>query len=344
MDKHPNQYLNELVAVYALHYLQQVYWQKTGSHINNAVWSFLERAGISPFANPDTLTGHYLILEAAYHQKDLAPSETFRNIVRQQPHLKPLVAHGPQALLIYSYLPLLESLFALDKGEKRYGYCKEVYRNIEDNVRAARLMFERASSDLANKIFELYGDYLALALFEGGAGNGAATLTILKKFLDSGKKPFFLLSDLDEATKKTAEELFRSHGFTEPLPWLKVDLGSHSDLQKVERKLLGYYVVVSVNFILHEYEGIAEKFFEALNNSLPHAKLAITEFFLPENGVIDPRIPEWFIFLHQASGQFLRTEKEFLSIATKHGYRILDRLDHQKINDKPLISTLFLEK
>lgn len=344
MSKHPNQYLNELVAIYVLHYLHHTYWQKTGSPINNAAWNFLERSGISPFANPDTLTGHYLTLEAAYHQKDLASGETFRNIVRQQPHLKPLVAHGPQALLIYSYLPLLENLFALDKGEKQYGYGKEVYRVIEDNVRAARLMFERASCDLANKIFDLYGDYLALALFEGGSGNGAATLTILKKFLDSSKKPVFLLSDLDEATKKTAEDLFHSHGFTEPLPWLKVDLGSHSDLQKVERKLLGYYVVVSVNFILHEYEGIAEKFFEALSSSMPHARLVITEFFLPENGVIDSRVPEWFIFLHHASGQYLRTEKEFLSIATKHGYKLTDRLDHHVVDDHPLISTLFLEK
>lgn len=348
MTSHPNEYLNEFVAYYVLQYLQKINFDYTGSPINKAAWNFLERANVDPSTRPNNLSGHLIAFEAAQLQKwQLLYGQgntSLRSVIRSSPHLMPLVAHGPQALLIHSYLPLLLNLYELDLGLKKYGYGYEVYRRIEDNVRAARMMFENASLRVSDKLFQLYYSTPDLALFEGGAGNGAAMFTNLQRFGQAGLFPQFLLSDIDRKTLATANEYFQNNGFNGQVPWIQVDLGSENDLLKVEKALRGYTVIVNINFIIHEHSSIADAFFTAMRSSLPGAKLVISEFFLPENVTINPQIPSWFIFLHGASGQCLRTESDFVTIAESHGYNFFDRLDHQIVDNQPLVSTLFLEK
>lgn len=346
MDKKPNELLNEMVAFYVIFYVTNT--PVTSSPINKAAWKFLKRAGIRPETNPFNLEGYYLGNQAADLQRQLINSGdsniSLRSVVRKYKHLMPLVAHGPQAWLIKTYESMLKNIYELDMGIKQYGQDKDVYRDIVENVKAARLMFEEASRKIADKIYQLYGDLPSLALVEGGAGNGAAMLTLLEKF-PRHQLPKFLISDIDEKTRLPAEELFLVKGYSEHLPWMKVDLGDTEDLKRVQTEVKGHDVVVSVNFIIHEHETILEKFFQSMSQELPHAHLAISEFFLPENeDEVGTDFPWWFVFLHEVSGQCLRTEKDFMDVATTTGYHIHDRLDHQFVNQKPLVSTLFLTR
>lgn len=347
-NQHPNIYLNEMVAFHVLHYLAKLDFQKTGSTMNNSSWSFLKRTGINPDTDPSKLDGVWLGNEAATLQRQLVsiggPNLSLRSVIRHYKRLLPLVAHGPQAWLIKTYDSMLKNVYELDLGIKKYGRDKDVYRDIVDNVKAARLMFEEASRKIADKIYLLYGDHPALALVEGGAGNGAAMLTNLERFPRSAL-PKFLLTDIDEKTRLPAEKLFLSKGFTGNLPWIKVDLGNVSDILKIKRTMMDYHLVFSVNFIIHEHVAILENFFRAIRHGLPDAQLVISEFFLPENeDLIGPDFPWWFVYLHEISGQHLRTEKDFMVLAKSYGYTVFDRLDHPLVNQKPLTSTLFLSK
>lgn len=346
-NQHPNEILNEMVAFHVLQYLAKVDFQKTGSPMNNSSWNFLKRTGIDPVTNPYFLDGFSLGTQAANLQRRLVsaggPNQSLRSVIRDYRPLLPLVAHGPQAWLIKTYDSMLRNIYELDMGTKQYGLGKDVYRNIVENIKAARMMFEEASRKIADKIYLLYGHLPSLALVEGGAGNGAAMLTNLEKF-PSSAIPKFLLSDIDEKTRLPAEELFLSKGFIK-IPWMKVDLGDAYDLEKVQTAVNGHDVVVSVNFIIHEHVTILENFFRAIRHGLPDAQLAISEFFLPESeDLVGPNFPWWFVYLHDISGQYLRTEKDFMAVAKSYGYSVFDRLDHQLINQKPLTSTLFLSK
>lgn len=351
MDKHPNQYLNEFVANFVIRYLRVIGYAVTGSPINMASWKFLGRSQISAVTNNIWELGD-LAHQAALLQRQLVceghQNTSLRSIVRSFPKLLPLVAHGPQAWLINTYRQPLENILELDRGTKKYGQNQAVYRNIKENVMAARMMFTKASQLLADKIFEENQRTANLGIFEGGAGNGAATLTILKKFHDNGIFPGFLLSDIDEATREVALKLFQSRGFQSSyFPWTKLDIGNPKDMATVAKYFEWNNLIVNVNFIIHEWEPIANKFFFAMNKSLPKAKLAISEFFLPEDETrVGPDFPWWFVYLHDLSSQHLRTEKQFLAIAKKHGYSFYDRLNHQiyKPTNKPIVTTLFLAK
>ncbi len=347
-QKHPNELLNEMVAFYVLFYLKRVSFQRTSSPINKSSWKFLKNARIDPNTDLLGLEGYDMGTDAAILQRELVESgavnTSLRSVIRTNMRLMPLVAHGPQAWLVTSYKSMLDNICELDRGTLEYGLDKDIYRDIFDNVKAARMMFEEASRKIADKIYLLYGDLPSLALVEGGAGNGAAMLTILDKF-PRHQLPKFLISDIDEKTRLPAEQLFLIKGYFEHLPWMKVDLGDTNDLKRVQTEVDGHDAVVSVNFIIHEHQTILEKFFQSMSQELPSAHLAISEFFLPESDdIMDPSFPWWFVYLHEVSSQYLRTEKDFLVAANKFGYTVHDRIDHQIENKKPLISTLFLSK
>jgi hypothetical protein len=348
MDKHPNQYLNEFVAHFALIYLKNSGYQVTGSRINTATWKFLEKSQIDATIDPWELGD--IAHQAAILQRSLVvedhPNPILRSVIREFPYLMPLVAHGPQAWLINTYRQALENLTELDKGIKKYGPNEAVYRNIEENVMAAKMMFKTASLSNAAKILELYRKTPYLAFIEGGAGNGDAILSVLKKFHSVGIHPDYLVTDIDLKTRTVAESHFRENGFPGKFfPWAQLDLGNVSDLTFLARSFTYQKLVFYINFIAHEGEALANQFFNATNKSTPKADIIVSEFFLPDkDSELDSSFPWWFVFLHEISGQKLRTEKDFLKITTRHGYKVFNRIDHQVINQTPVVSTLFLTK
>lgn len=348
MEKHPNQLLNEYVAHFVIKYLNQINFKATNSPINIAVRNFLRRSQIDP-SEPMWNLGNEAKYAAIYQRQLVLEGHantSLRSIVREFPDLRPMVTHGPQAWLIHTYQQPLENIFELDNGSKKYGIRQSVYRSITENVMAARMMFNTASHSLASKLFDRHSKTPNLGFFEGGAGNGAAIFDILNKFHNHGIFPEFLLSDIDEKTMPVAKKYFQDHGFPgNHFPWKKIDIGNPKDMIKVVEYFEYHNIIINVNFIIHEWEPIAEKFFRSTSQLLPKAELAVSEFFLPEHeSMVDHTYPWWFVFLHDLSGQKLRTERELLNITKRYGYKTVDRINHQKINETPVVSTLFLRK
>lgn len=344
------QHLNQYVAKFFLEYLEKIGYKRTSSSDNDFAWLYFQLSGI-PWSS-DSRDMSSLPEDAALFLRKRVlgnePRSSMRHIVQDEPDLRPLVNHGAQSWLILTYLQTLQNIYGLDKGILKYGIDKDLYRIIEENIIAARLMFAEGTIRLAEKVTETYKDTPNLALVEGGAGNGAAIFAILQKFHSLGVFPHFLLSDLDPKTKAVAEEYFRSRGFkSKHFPWAKINIGDPSDLAAIANHFSQNNLVFNINFIVHEWEPIAEKFFKATSESMPNADLVVSEFFLPEgypNCAPDPDFPWWFVALHHLSGQHLRTRSKFLAIAEKYGYYVFDELIHQTHKGQPVTSTLFLRK
>lgn len=335
--------LNQYVAHYAIRYLQKVNFQHTNSPKNNSTWKFLRLSGISWDTDPNLLGD--IGRETAKLQRELVLSGAKNTSIRFANRNSPLIAHGPQSWLIHTYEQTLNKIFELDQGTMEYGLGKDAYRDIEENVMAARMMFENAAKSLADKLVSTYKDVPNLGLFEGGAGNGAAMLTNLLAFHQQNIFPDFLISDIDPKTKGVAEKYFRKQGFpSRHFPWMQADIGSPKDLATVANHFPWHKLVLNVNFIIHEWEPIAEKFFAATSQSMPNADLAVSEFFVPENPQIDPDFPWWFVYIHEITDQYLRTKKDFLSYPIKYGYELFDHIDHQVHNGEAVTSTLFFRK
>lgn len=337
--------LNQYAAHYALKYLQKVNYQHTGTPKNSSTWKFLRLSGIDWSTDPNLLG--QIGQETAALQRDLVLSGAKNTSIRSANRNSPLIAHGPQSWLILTYEQTLKKIFELDQGTIQYGLNKDVYRDIEENVMAARMMFESASKSLAKKIYELYGEIgNEIALIEGGAGNGAATLTNIKEFHEHHKYPHFWLTDIDPKTLAVAENYFRQNGNFQShhFPWSQLDIGDSLAVKSLLNSFPGFKTILNVNFIVHEWEPIAERFFKATSQSGTDTDLIVSEFFVPENPQVDPDFPWWFVYLHELSGQHLRTENDFLAITKKHGYHVFDQLDYQIHNGKPVTSTIFLRK
>lgn len=345
------EHLNQYVAKFFLEYLEKVGCNKTGSPDNNFAWLYFHLSGI-PWSS-DSRDMSTLPEDAAlFLRKRVLRNEarsSMRHIVQDEPDLRPIVNHGAQSWLIFTYLQTLQNIYGLDKGILKYGIDKDLYRVIEENIVAAGMMFAEGTQRLATKIASIYQNTPNLGYAEGGSGKGAASFAILKELHRVNIYPDFTLSDIDEeGTRQTAEEYFGSHGFaSKNLPWMKIDIGDPKDLAKIAKHFPWHHLIFNVNFIIHEWEPIAENFFAATSQAMPNADLVVSEFFLPEgypNCAPDPEFPWWFVALHHLSGQHLRTRSEFLAIAEKYGYYVFDELIHQTHKGQPVTSTLFLRK
>jgi hypothetical protein len=345
------QHLNEYVARYVLAYLQKIKFQQTRTEKNDSAWRFLRLSAIPSQTDPSSLGD--LAEDAAYYVRKRVlgnePKQSMRSIVRDHPHLEPLLGHGAQSWLILTYFQTLQQIYEIDNGTVQYGLGKGSYRNIKENVIASRMMFADGSQRLAEKMYELYGEIgNQLALIEGGAGNGAATLTMLKQFQRHGKFPLFWLTDIDEKTLIVAENYYREKGNFQShhFPWSLLDIGDAEAVHSLLNSFPGFKTVFNVNFIVHEWEPIAARLFKSMSNN-PNTDLVVSEFFLPPgypNCDPDPNFPWWFVYLHELSNQYLRTENDFLTIIQKYGYKVFDRIDYQTHKGQPVTSTLFLRK
>lgn len=337
--------LNQWVASYVHDFLSTSLFSETGTRLNNAAWNFLRLSGLDYLSSYNVQRAEAIAIAEMQRHMVLENIKTGR-LASSDRSLR--INGGPQAWLIYTYMSALEKIYELDKGAISYGINGDVYRFIPENVIAARKMFEAASIKLARAMVEIYGDIgNHLVLLEGGAGNGAATWTTLDAFHKRGLFPHFWLTDIDPKTMPVAEEYFRQNGYqTNDFPWTQLDIGDPNAVKSLINSFPGFKTVMNVNFIIHEEEPIAKEFFAAMSQS-PDTDLVVSEFFLPPgypNCEPDPDFPGWFVFLHELSGQYLRTEAEFLKIIHKYGYEVFKRIDHQVQKGHAVTATLFLRK
>ncbi len=345
---HPNDYINQALAVDVIKYLRQIKYKRTDSRINKASFSFLERAEIPPDTKLDDLLDSYnLVYWAAQEQFRIAvhggEKASFRGVVRENPELAPLISHAPQCLFLDSYSPLNKNLYLVDSGVLTYGYKKDLYREIVKNVIAARYMNGSASQRVANEIYRICGgDSTNVAILGLGSGNGAAELDVVKKFVDN--PPMFIVSDFDPETEKPARELFAKNGIKK-INWAKIDLRLAHEVRRAARMLEGKRVFVLINFIIHELEEIAETLANVVSAELPNATIVASEVLLREDQLVFPEMPEFFITEHDFAVQYLRSEPALLKkMYDSGGYNPSSRIDHQIIGDLPFVSTFFLNR
>ena len=258
-----------------------------------------------------------------------------------------LIAYGPQALLVYSYLPLLENLKDIVTGKKEYGYGKELNRLQPHNSLASGEMMKGASINIAKEIAKLVTErkFSDVGILELGCGNASFSASVIEEFKTNGMElPFILATDLDPATQNSAKKLFEEKGIAQYLNLMKVDMGNFGDLNIAAKKLEGKSTIVYIGYILHESRQLAEYTLDGLTRAFDSYNVifAFSEYYRQDN--ITPEIPLWFQTLHEIT-QDLFVRGEFMDFVTKKGMLNFSELPHNVRRDTEEVvnSTTFWE-
>ncbi len=246
-----------------------------------------------------------------------------------------LLAYAPQALLFYSYLPLLSNLKEVALGEMEYGFGKKLNRLQPHNALAAGEMMKAASIRVAGALVEKYKgkDTSNLSIFELGCGNASFSAEVIEAFSNAGLiPPVILATDLDPATQVAAQKLFREKGISEKLNVMKVDMGNLVEVAKAANKLGDREALVHIGFILHESRELAERTLSALTQVFKNKKVtfAFSEYFLQD----DPsnEVPAWFQTLHHMT-QELFDRDGFFEFNKSFGLKLVQEIPHNLRKD-----------
>lgn len=258
-----------------------------------------------------------------------------------------LIAYAPQALLVYSYLPLLENLKDIVTGKKEYGYGKELNRLQPHNSLASGEMMKGASINIAKEIARLVKErkFENVGILELGCGNASFSASVIEEFKTNGMElPFILATDLDPATQNSAKKLFEEKGIAQHLNLMKVDMGNFGDLNIAAKKLEGKSTIVHIGYILHESRQLAEYTLAGLTRAFDSYNVifAFSEYYRQDD--ITPEIPLWFQTLHEIT-QDLFERGEFMQFVTKNGMLNFSELPHNVRRDTEEVvnSTTFWE-
>lgn len=258
-----------------------------------------------------------------------------------------LIAYAPQALLVYSYLPLLTNLKDIVLGDREYGFGKELNRLQPHNSLASGEMMKMASKNIAREIAHLVSERKLknTAILELGCGNASFSAAVVEEFKTRNMEiPFILATDLDPATQASATKLFKEKEISENLNLMKVDMGNFGDLMRATKSLEGKTTVVHIGYILHESRQLATNALTGLIRAFDghNAIFAFSEYYRQE--AITPEIPLWFQTLHDIT-QELFDRDEFMDFVNKQGLTQLGEFAHNVRRDTEEIvnSTTFWE-
>lgn len=258
-----------------------------------------------------------------------------------------LIAYAPQALLVYSYLPLLENLKEIVHGEKEYGYGKELDRLQPHNSLAAGEMMKMASKRIADDMVNLVTErgLRNIKILELGCGNASFSAEVLTTFKSHGLElPDVLATDLNPKTQITAINLFKEKGFENKLEVMEVDMGNINKLRETFEKLDGKTVIVHIGYILHENRELAVRTVKGLTEVFADKNVifAFSEYYLQNE--ISPEVPLWFQTIHEIT-QELFTRDELISFVENFGLTKIYEVKHnvRKDNGEVMNSTTFWE-
>lgn len=258
-----------------------------------------------------------------------------------------LIAYAPQALLVYSYLPLLENLKDIVTGKKEYGFGKELNRLQPHNSLASGEMMKGASINIAKEIARLVKErkFENVGILELGCGNASFSASVIEEFKTNGMElPFILATDLDPATQNSAKKLFEEKGIAQHLNLMKVDMGNFGDLNIAAKKLEGKSTIVHIGYILHESRQLAEDTLAGLTRAFDSHNVifAFSEYYRQDDITLE--IPLWFQTLHEIT-QDLFERGEFMDFVTKKGMLNFSELPHNVRRDTEEVvnSTTFWE-
>lgn len=350
---HPNQVINNAVNYYLLAAIEDgLLKQKGGTKPMVGIIEHLAQSGAFEKGN------EFPKKEVFEAEKDqvLELGKTALDALDQKRDIKELakgkfdprlIAYAPQALLVYSYLPLLTNLKDIVIGKKEYGFGKELNRLQPHNSLASGEMMKKASKNIAKEIGRLVTErkFNNVGILELGCGNASFSASVVEEFKAQGMEtPFILATDLDPATQVSAEKLFEEKGIIQNLNLMKVDMGNFGDLMRAAKKLEGKSVIVHIGYILHENRKLAEDTLAGLTRAFDSHNIifAFSEYYRQD--VITPEIPLWFQTLHEIT-QDLFDKSEFMQFVSKNGMLNFSELAHNVSRDTEEVvnSTTFWE-
>lgn len=257
-----------------------------------------------------------------------------------------LLAYAPQALLFYSYLPLLSNLKEISLGEAQYGLGKKFNRLQPHNALAAGEMMKAASLRVAESLVEEYKDKDTsnLAILEFGCGNASFSAAVIEAFTNAGlTPPVILATDIDPATQIAAQKLFKEKGILDKLKVMKVDMGDYVDVAKAANTLEGKDVLVHIGYILHENRELAVNTLKALSGVFKDKKatFAFSEYFLQDE--VSTEVPTWFQTLHHMTQELFQREEFMLFNKQEFRLNLVKEVAHniRRDNGEVINSTTF---
>ncbi len=240
----------------------------------------------------------------------------------------------PGAMLYYSYYPLLTELFPLVRGEKKYGYGQQVYREMYLDTKASGTIGARGG------IFGPVVNYLKRermrCLMDLGCGDGTFLAHAAKEFGDIR----IVGLDQSETALASAQRNFGAQGLTPRSHLLQGDLMRPEEF--MNDPTIRSVDIATIFFILHEiaYYGLdkVEAFLTGFRKSLPWIRLAITEQFRLTHEEMQPYLqfgyPE-FVALHDLTNQRLLRADEWLGLIQRCGFRVVDMLEAKRVSGAP---------
>ena len=252
-----------------------------------------------------------------------------------------ILVRWPQAMLNYAYHPMMGDLIALARGEKQYGYGKDVYRNMYFDAKGAGGLGAMLS-------FGQIADYLEdkghTCLLDLGCGDGTFLVTACKRI--PGLRALGL--DQSEIAVAEAEKNFARHGLAGRGQFVQGDIMTPDEA--FANPLLQQAQVATIMQILQEITGEStepvERFLASFRRHLPGVALAVTEFYrlTPEElkGYLATGVAESALH-HDLSDQNLLRRDQWLALYEQAGFRVADSIMHlQAPGFPPVIETLVL--
>ena len=240
---------------------------------------------------------------------------------------KRLALSAPWARFDYSYLRLHRNLLEVEAGTVIYGFGTEhpgklrIDRMQPHNAEATREWLDfNVSPALAKLALKLASEHKAgkITVVDAGSGAGGLLAQVAHAFEGSPGQLAIVHSDIDQATRKPAQELFASKGIDAQIEWHVGDLTNRAHLtelkQLVEQRTKPGMILFCMNYILQEFaDEQIDEFLESFRSVLGDWLFAITENWtlgLKNAGYYGQDVP--FLALHGYSGQNLQRREDFL--------------------------------
>lgn len=248
----------------------------------------------------------------------------------------------PQIMLNYAYAPLCADLVGLARREKRYGYGKDVYRNMYFDAKGSgglgsMLSFVQISDHLKSKGCK--------CLLDLGCGDG----TFLS--IACANIPGLLAVGIDQSEISVASAVanFARRGLEGRGQFYQGDLLNPGGV--FENPVMREVEVATIMQILQELTGESTapvlEFLRQFKTHLPGALLAVTEFYRISHEEMKAYVPIGVAesaLHHDLSDQNLLPREQWLSLYEQAGFRVVDTLVHVQVPSfPPVIETIFLK-
>ncbi len=253
---------------------------------------------------------------------------------------KEVLKVGSFATLLTSYYGMFQLLFALSRGDKRYGLGADVYRHGALNAKASNGMtHQRVTPYITaqlSQLPELCGRFeRGGAFIDFGSGGGDVLTHIATHTARDTVRQLFGM-DFNASAIGVAREAAMQAGLGSRISYMQGSITDGRALANLYTQIVsaGYKdrAVASINALLHDIgRDAAAQFLRLYKTIFGDTPLIVTE---------TPRVPlgdlkahpdysaAAFQMMHDASGQELLSETDLKELIREHGFKIIAEKSH----------------